>query len=363
MNADARVTALRRRIAAEEIEAALITRVENIVYLTGFEGVFDEMVRAALVVTAEFARVYVDPRYVEAVQGEAVGTTWDVRLEKESIFTELCRDLADDGISTLAMESSMPHARFLLVSGKFEGRVVAQDGWVEELRQVKEAVEVDACERAAALTDAAFDHILGVISPGMREIDVSLALEVHMRMNGSEGLAFSPIVASGPNSSKPHAGVTTRVIERGDLLTLDFGARVRGYCADFTRTLVVGQASDEQRRIYDAVLAANLAGIEAVAPGVKAADVDRAARDLLGGRGLAEQFGHGLGHGVGLAIHELPSLGSRSTDVLQAGCVVTVEPGVYVPGFGGVRIEDLLAVVEGGSRLLSHGPKALVELK
>lgn len=362
MNAEARLTALRRRIVAEEIDAALITLPANIRYLTGFEGVFDDMASAAVVVGSETARVHTDARYVEAAEAAAKGTSWIVRLERESLFEGLCRELRDEGVETLALESSVPYGRFKFISEQFDGNVHVLDHMVEELRAVKEGAEIDACGRAAALTDAAFQHVLGVIQPGMREIEVSLALEVHMRSNGSEGLAFDPIVASGPNSSKPHARVTDRVIQLGDLLTMDFGARVSGYCADFTRTVVVGKASDEQRRVYEAVLAANMAGIAAVRPGVPAVDVDRVARRLLAERGFGEAFGHGLGHGVGLSVHELPMLGTRSRDVLHAGAVVTIEPGVYLPGFGGVRIEDLVAVVDRGHRVLSHAPKDLIEL-
>jgi Xaa-Pro aminopeptidase len=197
----------------------------------------------------------------------------------------------------------------------------------------------------------------------MREIDIALALEVYMRSHGSEGLAFPPIVASGPNSSRPHAGVTGRVIGTGELLKMDFGARVDGYCADLTRTVVVGSATDEMRRMYDAVLAANEAALAVVRPGAAAADLDRVARGVLEGRGFGENFTHGLGHGVGLVVHEAPTVGPRSRDTLRVGNVVTIEPGVYVPGFGGVRIEDLVAVEDGGSRLLSHAPKHLIELQ
>jgi Xaa-Pro aminopeptidase len=183
-----------------------------------------------------------------------------------------------------------------------------------------------------------------------------------MRGRGSEGIAFDSIVASGPNSSKPHAGVTARVIGEGELLTMDFGARIDGYCADMTRTVVIGHASDDQRRIYEAVAAANEAGRAQVRAGASAKAVDAAARDLLTERGYGEAFGHGLGHGVGLDIHEMPTLNARSTDVLVAGNVVTVEPGAYLPGFGGVRIEDLVAVEEGGHKLLSHSRRDLIEI-
>jgi len=357
-----RVSALRRRLEADGVEAMLVGELANMRYLTGFDGVFDSMAAGAVVVARDFVRYYTDSRYIEAARAAAEGTAWDVRQQRESLFSEVCADLRADGFETLAMESSVAYARFKMISELFGGRVVMTDHAVEDLRAVKDAGELAAAARAAALTDEAFDHVLGILRPGLREVDVALALEAYMRGHGSEGVAFEPIVASGPNTSKPHAGITMRVIGEGELLTMDFGAKVGGYCADMTRTVVIGSASDEQRRIYDAVLAANEAGRAAVRAGARAVDVDGAARTLLTERGYGEAFGHGLGHGVGLDIHEMPSLSVRSTDVLVAGNIVTVEPGAYLPGFGGVRIEDLVAVEEGGSKLLSHSPRNLIEI-
>jgi Xaa-Pro aminopeptidase len=363
MSTQARIEALRGLLLSDDIDAALITEPANMRYLTGFDRVFDDSISAAVVVGEDTLRFYTDSRYIEAARTAAAGTAWDVRLQGESLFAGLCDDMTQAGVATIAMESSVPHARFVFVSDRFSGRVVVSDRWVERLRAIKEADELDACALAAALTDAAFDHVLGVLRPGLREIDVALELEVYMRSNGSEGLAFEPIVASGPNSSRPHAGVTTRAIGAGDVLTMDFGARVDGYCADLTRTVVVGApATARQREIYDAVLAANVAGIAAVGAGVRARDVDAAARDLLAGMRLAEHFGHSLGHGVGLAVHEEPRVSAASEDVLRVGSVITIEPGVYLAGELGVRIEDLVAVEPGGARVLSRSPKDLIEI-
>ncbi len=249
MNASERLDAYRRRLIDEGADAGLVSSVANMRYLTGFDRVFDDHINAAAVVTSRSAYFYTDARYIEAAEAAARGTCWTVTRQRESLFMEICADLRDRGIQTLAMESNAPYSRFRFISEQFEGRVLVTDQLVEELRAVKEPAEIEAIARAAALTDRALDHVLGTLKPGMREIDVSLALEVYMRSNGSEGLAFDPIVASGPNSSKPHASVTERAIEAGDLLTMDFGARVDGYCADLTRTVVVGaRATDEQRR-------------------------------------------------------------------------------------------------------------------
>jgi Xaa-Pro aminopeptidase len=256
----------------------------------------------------------------------------------------------------------MPYGRFKFISEQFIGRVLVVEHLIEDLRQVKETAEIEAIERAAALTDAAFDHILGFVRAGMREVDVAVELEGFMRLSGSEGLAFDAIVASGPNSARPHAGVTDRVIGDGEFLKLDFGARVSGYCADMTRTVVVGRATAEHRRIYDAVLEANEAAIAGARAGMAGRDIDAIARTLLTARGFGENFGHGLGHGVGLAVHELPSVGRSARAAVRSGSVITIEPGVYLPGFGGVRIEDLVVVEDGGVRLLSHSPKQLIQV-
>lgn len=363
MNAEARLAAVRRRLLEEEIDAAVITNTANMRYVTGFDGVFDEGINAAVVVTPQVARFYTDARYIEAAEGAATGTPWGLHLQKEQLYIELCDELKSEGVASLAIEASVPYGRFRFISEQYGGRVLVVDQWIEDLRAVKEAPEVEACGRAAALTDAAFDHVLGVLRPGMREIDVALELEVYMRSHGSEGLAFDSIVASGPNSSKPHAGVTDRVIGEGELLKMDFGARVDGYCADMTRTVSIGTASDEMRRVYDAVLAANEAALAVARPGASGVEVDDAARRVLKQKGYGDAFTHGLGHGVGLAVHESPSLSPRSRDTLRVGHVVTIEPGVYLPGFGGVRIEDLVAIEDGGCRLLSHAPKGLIEVK
>lgn len=362
MNAEARLAALRRKLTDDGLPSMLVTTVSNLRYITGFEGVFDEGINAACLVTSDQARFYTDKRYSEAAEAAAVGTPWAVRVPEESLYIEACRELQGEGIQQLTLESSVPYGRFKFISEQFVGSVKVVDHVIEEIRQVKSTHEIERIAAAAAITDAAFEHICGFVSAGMTERDVALELEFWMRSNGSDGLAFDPIVASGPNSARPHAGVSDRVIESGEFLKMDFGARVGGYCSDMTRTIVVGSASDRQRQIHSAVLAANRAGVAAVRPGVLGRDVDAVARKTLTDLGFGEYFTHGLGHGVGLDVHELPGLGAKSHDSLRAGAVVTVEPGVYLPGFGGVRIEDLVAVDEGGTRVLSNSPRELIEV-
>jgi Xaa-Pro aminopeptidase len=363
VNAEPRLAGLRRRLAsAEGIDAVVITSASNMTYLTGFEHVIDPNINAACVVTSDVSRFHTDFRYQEAAETAAEGTPWAVRIARESLYVELCAELRGEGIERIAIETSVPYGRFRFFAEQFQGQVEVVDQWVEELRQVKEPHEIESIETAARLGDEAFEHILGFIRSGMTEREIALELEFFMRRNGSEGVAFDPIVVGGPNGAKPHGQVSDRALVRGDLLTLDFGARIDGYCSDMTRTVVIGPATERHRSIYDAVLAANEAGLAAVRPGIPGCDLDGIARAVIAERGFGELFGHGLGHGVGLDIHEAPSCGPTSRGSLRTGAVVTVEPGVYVPGFGGVRIEDLVVVEEAGARLLNHSRKDLIEL-
>ena len=362
MRSDARMAALRAKMEAEEVAALIVTDPVNIAYLTGFEGVFDEERAHIAVITADLSTIYTDNRYSEAAATAAEGSAWRVRMAWPHIATAVSDDLRSAGINRPAMEDTAPRRQFETLSGALEGGATVAADWIEELRAVKEPEEIERIAAAQALTDRAFDHILGVIRPGATERAIALELEFFMRRNGSDGVAFPPIVASGPRSSLPHAKVTDRVIEPGDFLKMDFGARLGGYCADMTRTIVVGSADSRQRELYEAVLAANQAGIAAVGPDLSGREIDAAARSVLSDAGLGDQFTHGLGHGVGLEVHELPSVGPRIDKAVPLGAVITIEPGVYVPGFGGVRIEDLVVVEESGARVLTGSPKDLIEL-
>lgn len=362
MDATRRILALRTRLDGDGIPAIMVTDPANVAYLTGFEGVFDSEDAHAVIVTQDATVLYTDTRYSAAATAAADGTAWEIRVPRENLYITLCTDLERDGIDSMAIETSVPYGRFRFLSEKFSGKLEPLDQWVEEIRQIKEPEEIARIAAAQELTDRAFEHILGMIKVGVTEREIALELEFFMRRNGSEGVAFDAIVASGPNSALPHAKVTDRAVGSGDLLKMDFGAKIDGYCADMTRTVVVGSASDKQREIYEAVLAANIAGIEAVKPGLPGKAIDAAARAVIEGRGFGDLFGHGLGHGVGREVHELPGVGPRATKSVLAGSVITVEPGIYVPGFGGVRIEDLVVVEESGARVLTRSTKDLIEL-
>jgi Xaa-Pro aminopeptidase len=334
----------------------------NIAYLTGFERVFDDERAHVALVTPEKTILFTDSRYSEAATAAAQGGSWVVERVSNDLVTGLCETLAREHIDRLALEDTVAIRQFDSIAATFAGEVVKAKDWTEKLRAVKEPEEIERIARAQELTDRAFEHVLDMIKPGVTERDVALEIEFFMRRNGSDGIAFAPIVAAGPNSSLPHAKVTDRAVEPGELLKMDFGARVEGYCADMTRTVVVGRADGRTRDIYDAVRAANEAGIEAVRAGKPGREIDAAARAVIEAAGFGELFSHGLGHGVGREVHELPGVGPRSEDDVPAGSVITIEPGVYVPGFGGVRIEDLVVVENEGARVLTRTAKDLIEL-
>ena len=363
MGVSDRTARLRERLVTEGAEAIALTSVPNIEYCTGFHGVFDGEPAHVALVGAAGAALFTDSRYVEALTSAACGTEWEVRLVRESLTTAVTDELRLVGAKRLALETSLPYSRFQAFATEHDGEIIEATGWVEELRAVKDVEEVSAISRAQELADRTFEHLLAnVLRAGVAENDVALELEFFMRREGSDSVAFPPIVASGPNAARPHATPSDRRLASGDFVVLDFGARVGGYCSDMTRTVVVGRATDRHREVYDAVLAANLAGLGAVTAGRLGRDIDAPARATIAERGFGEYFGHGLGHGVGLEIHELPSVGPRSDVAVPLGAVVTVEPGVYIPGYGGVRIEDLVVVEASGGRVLTRSAKDLIEV-
>ncbi len=364
MSVTRRIDAVRDRLAESGLAAFAANLPANVAYLTGFEGVFDAEPASVALVTAEQATLFTDSRYVEVVRAAAQGSDWQVVLAPESLWKTVSAHVAETAATDgrVAVESTLTVGTFRRLEEQLPQRIEATDGWVEQVRRVKDPGELEAIASAQALTDAGFEYLFGILGAGFTEAQVALDLEVFLRRQGSEGLAFDPIVASGPNSSKPHAVPGDRVIAPGDLVVLDFGAKVDGYCADMTRTVVVGRASDRQREVYEAVRAANEAGIETVSPEATGAEVDAAAREVLIAAGLGDAFTHGLGHGVGREVHELPTLSARGNEKLQVAEVVTIEPGVYVPGFGGVRIEDLVVVEATGCRVLTTSTKDLIEV-
>jgi Xaa-Pro aminopeptidase len=352
-----RLARLREEMAKREIGALMLTAPINVGWATGFTG------STAAVVVTETASVFItDSRYALQAERECPGFTvhrcGPVMLET---ITDRVRDL---GIATLHFEAN--HVTVAQWEKWKEAlspvQLVPASEVVETLRLVKDAEEIQRIRAAAAISDQAFEHILTLVRPGVEERDLALELEYFMRKHGSEREAFEIIVASGARSAMPHGRASEKRLEAGDFVTFDYGACRGGYFSDLTRTIVLGKASDRQREIYGTVAEAQEAALRAIRAGADGKAVDAAARDLITARGFGEQFGHGTGHGLGRAVHDGGSLSVRSETVLAPGMVMTVEPGIYVDGWGGVRIEDDVVVTEDGCEILTHAPKQLIEL-
>lgn len=341
---------------AEGIDALLVLKPENRTYVSGFTGS-----NGYLVVGRSGDMLLTDFRYTEQARAQCPGIA--VIDYAPDLHGSLNTALKEAGIARLGFESDyVPHALWVTLTEKLEAELVPCSGLVEKLRMVKDEEELANMQKAAKIAEAALTEILPLIKPGVTEAFVAIELEIALRRLGSQGLPFAIIAASGPRSSLPHGRASEREIMVGDFLTLDFGAVYNGYCSDITRTFVVGKATEEQRRVYHVVLTAQLGALAAVRPGILGKDVDKVARDYITEQGFGERFGHGLGHGVGRMVHEGPGAGSKSEDTLAVGNVITVEPGVYIPEWGGVRIEDMVVVTEAGYRNFNTYSKELIEL-
>ena len=354
-----RLTRLRRRLAQLELDALLVFSPANRRYLSGFTGT-----EGFVLIGREGAIVLVDPRYTEQARGQCPAFTIVEHNADTGFWPVLERQLAELGVRRLGFEGQHVTVAWLDEAREKVPAVnwVPTQRLVEQLRMIKDEGEIAAIRRAQELTDRVFAEVLAGVRAGMSERELALRLWTGLLEAGAEDRAFVTIVASGVRSALPHGVASDKPIERGDLVTVDFGAYVDGYASDMTRTFVVGRASPEQRRIYDVVLQAEQAGVEAVRPGRTGKEVDAVARAIIEQAGYGQAFGHGLGHGVGLEVHEAPRLSKLGEDRLEPGMVVTVEPGIYLPGWGGVRIEDLVVVREDGPEVLTQTPKQLLEL-
>lgn len=355
----ARLRALVDRLVAHHLDGVLISSLPNIRYLTGFSGS-----NALLFVSARDVWLITDFRY-QVQAAEESGDVASVRIETSSLWTGLWNLLAPTpGQQALGFESAqIVHRDFqrLLEQGdRYHWRPTTE--LVESLRQQKDAEEVSLIRTAGAMAMEALRETLETLRPGVTELEVCGTLERALRRAGSDAHPFPPIIASGPRSALPHARASDRAIAPGEFLLLDFGASTGGYCSDVTRTVVVGRADERQRATYDAVREANEVARERIRAGMRGRDGDALARDVLQARGLGDLFGHGLGHGIGLQVHEAPRLSRLAEEVLPVGSVVTIEPGVYVPEWGGVRIEDDVHLGADGAELLTHFTRELLEL-
>ncbi len=349
---DATLEQVRSAMKQHDVEALLVTYPPNVRYLSGFSSPDD----ASVLVLPDRAVMFTDGRYTAQAEEEAL-VPYEIVSSVDPRIAELARG------RRLGVEAEhMTLKRNRELTRKLGAEPTPIENLVARLRVVKRPDEVELLREAARITDEAFAAILDFIREGISEVEVALELERSMVLAGADSAAFDIIVASGRRGAMPHGTASQKNLAAGELVTMDFGARYRGYHADMTRTVAIGEVGAEERRLYDAVLEAQERGVAAVAPGRTGREVDAVARDYLAEQGLAKEFPHSLGHGTGLQIHEEPRLSQRSDDTLQPGMIVTIEPGVYVLGFTGLRIEDLVLVTEDGHEVLSHSPKHLITL-
>lgn len=362
LNHAGRLRALRRGMRAQRLEALLLTHLPDVRYLCGFTGS-----NALLAIVPKSAVLFTDGRYTEQAHEETHAAR--VRIAAKSAQRAACEWLAGTGAAHCGFDpahttvADLEMFRDLLPKprrARFFCPLAAP--LVLNQRLIKDAAELKLMERAAHLGVALFQDLLPHVRSGIEETELAGRLEQRARAGGADGMSFETIVASGPRSSLPHGRATARPLPRNGFVTLDFGVILKGYCSDMTRTVFLGKATRRERFTYDAVLEAQQAAVERVRPGVTCGEVDEAARGVLRKAGLAEYFTHSTGHGVGLEIHEMPRIAAAQQQTLAPGMVITIEPGVYIPGRFGVRIEDMVAVTEDGARVLTPAPKAWIGL-
>jgi Xaa-Pro aminopeptidase len=351
----ARTDAVLAAVAERELDALLVSNLVNIRWLTGFTGS-----NAAAVLGADIRRFVTDFRYLTQV-AEQIDDAWATEIDSD-LLKRVAGGLPEDRPYRLGFDDAhltvKQHAQLTELVGE-NVELVPAGGAVESLRAVKDAAEIDAIRAAAKVADAAFEEVMAAGIVGRTEQDVALDLEIAMRRRGAQGASFPPIVAAAEHGALPHAEPRDVPIPANTLVVVDWGAQLGGYASDCTRTVATGELDPRDRAVYDLVLQAQEAALEAVRPGPTGREVDAVARTIIDLAGHAEHFGHGLGHGVGMEVHEGPRLAKTGKDPLAAGNVVTVEPGVYVPGAVGVRIEDLVAVTADGHEVLTAVPKTL----
>ena len=349
-----RIDAVASALSALNLEAMIVSNPSNIRYLTGFSGSNGTL----LIIDAE-ATLFTDNRYAERAREELDAARSAVQLViapdvARPQVVERLRGVAKVGIEADHVTWSGAKVMFADLG---ESRVVATNGLIESLREVKDDTELELLRRAASIADAALSEFLADFGPGETERDVARRLDHLILDGGADGSAFETIVASGPNSSRPHHQATNRQLATGDLVIIDLGAQYHGYRSDMTRSFVLGEPTERQRDLLDGVRSSQQAGIDAISAGVLASNIDGVCRSHLHESGLGEWFTHGTGHGVGLDIHEAPSVSAKGTATLAPGHVITVEPGAYIPGFGGVRWEDTVVVTALGSEPLTRSAK------
>ena len=352
-----RLIGLREYLREQELDGVVVSKLENLHYFSGFTG-DDSM----LVIGMNTAQLVTDFRNVEQAAREA--PDFKVKKQEKGLLKRVAEVINEDGLSRVGFEGgSLCYDWHRKIAGQLHDVDFTHSVSLDSLRQVKSQEELACIRRAMEIGDEAFEYILTYIRPGISELDVAAALENCMRQKGSQRPSFDTIVASGKRGSLPHGTATEKLINVGEFVTMDYGAVYKGYHSDMTRTVCMGRADEKQRHVYSTVLKAQELGVSLVQPGASGKEVDRLVRQQIAEAGYGRYFGHGLGHSVGLEIHEEPRLSPSSTcEALAENMLVTVEPGIYIPDWGGVRIEDTVVVKEGGCEILTYSPKELIEL-
>ncbi len=348
-----RIEKLRKELAKQDLDGVIINHPSNRFYLSGFTGS-----AGTVMVTPASAMLITDFRYTEQAQEQAPHLeVIEHDLKKMDTLGEL---ILREKAKRIGFEADFE--TFSTVEQQLKEKIenvewVPTQNFVEKFRNYKSPEELEYLQKAVDLADLALEHICGFIKPGMKERDVALELEFFMRKKGAKGSSFEIIVASGPRGSLPHGIASDKEIKEGDLVVIDMGARLNGYASDVTRTFAIGKAGEKEKEIYNTVLEAQLAAIEGIKPGMSGQEADKLSRDIISQKGYGNNFGHGLGHGIGIDVHESPRLSPISENTLEKGMVFTIEPGIYLPGWGGVRIEDIVVMEDDGVRSLTRAQK------
>lgn len=353
-----RLFKLREKLQNDSIDAILITKTENCLYLSGFTGT-----SAHLLITKENALLITDFRYIEQAKSQA--PFFQVIKYVGDIIVELNNQLQRLGVKNLGFETDdISYSKYLSLRDKI-GKVNLEPrkGFVESLRMIKGQDEIDKIKKAVEIADGAFDNALNYIKPGVREKEIAAEIEYYIKKNGGDGPSFETIVASGARSAMPHGVASEKEIQIGDVIVMDFGAIYKGYCSDMTRTVFLGHANDKMVEIYEIVLETQIQALKGAIKGKKGSEIDEIARGMITKAGYGENFGHGLGHSVGIEIHEEPRLSITGQTIMENGMIATIEPGIYLEGLGGVRIEDMIVINDNEPIVLTKSRKELILIK
>lgn len=349
-----RIKNVREKMQGAGLDAALFYKPENVFYLSGFTGS-----SGYLLVTPDSRYLLTDFRYFAQAREQAADFEL-VPLEHQKPLRKRLGELTRGSLGF--EEEHMIVETYNDIQEAYSGELVPMKRFIEDLRMIKDASEIKLMQRAQDIADETYMEILDVVCAGMSEEDLAQEILLRLRRKGASGTSFDTIVASGVRGALPHGVASEKVLQKGELITIDFGCKYQGYCSDMTRTFALGKADEKQKEIYSIVLEAQLAAGKVIRPGVSTKAVDKVARDIITRHGYAEHFGHGLGHSLGLEIHENPRFSPLCDVPLQTGMVMTNEPGIYIDGFGGVRIEDSVVVTDNGCRVLARSPKELIEV-